>query len=128
MLRCLVPRQIFSSSVISKAPLLCSNALQWVEFDTNPFSNHFLEQFQNWDLLPQTIDKAIYSTSVVDNVVCVCILDAHNIGHLVYVITQPVCDLLVVGSQWAVSGHQLPLKSTSAQQSNLQLLSGCKIL
>ena len=40
----------------------------------------------------------MYSASVVDKAVRVCILEEQVTGHPAYVIAQPDCDLVVVGS------------------------------
>jgi hypothetical protein len=42
-------------------------------------------------------DKAIYSASIVDNDIWVCILDTHRIGTPEYRITYPVRDLAEIG-------------------------------
>ncbi len=47
-------------------------------------------------------DSAMYSASVVDKAISVCILEAQCMGHPAYLITYPILDLAVQGSVLAV--------------------------
>ena len=60
----------------------------------------------------------MYSASVVDNAVMVCILDAQVMGAPAKQTIQPEQDLEVIGSTWA------SLKSASTQQSKCHCLLG----
>ena len=59
----------------------------------------------------------MYSASVVDNAVMVCILDAQVMGAPAKQTIQPERDLEVIGSMWASFWCQFPVKSASTQQS-----------
>ena len=62
----------------------------------------------------------MYSASVVDKAVIVCILDAQVMGAPAKQTIQPDLDLDVMGSAWASECHQFPVKSVSTQQSRCQ--------
>ena len=66
-----------------------------------------------------TVLKLMNPLSVVERAILVCIFDAHNIGHLKYVIRYPDLDLAVVTSDKAVEGFQFPTISASAQTRKL---------
>ena len=57
------------------------------------------------------VESAIYSASVVDMAVMVCILDAHLMGAPANCMTQPDRDLDVIGSMCASAWRQFPAKS-----------------
>ena len=59
------------------------------------------------------VERAIYSASVVDIAVIVCILEAHVMGAPAKRTSQPERDLEVIGSTWASHFRQLPTKSAS---------------
>ena len=66
----------------------------------------------------------MYSTSVVDKAVMVCILDAQVMGAPAKQTIQPKRDLEVIGSTWASFWCQFPVKSASTQQSKCHHLLG----
>ena len=70
------------------------------------------------------VERAMYSASVVDIAVMVCILEAHVMGAPVKHTSHPDRDLDVIGSTWASHLRQLPAKSASTQQSNCQMSLG----
>ena len=51
------------------------------ELDTNSSGNQFLEQFQKVESAPSEPRTAISAASVVDSAVCICVMDAQEIGH-----------------------------------------------
>ena len=59
----------------------------------------------------------MYSASVVDMAVMVCIFDAHVMGAPANRTIQPDRDLAVMGSICASAWRQFPAKSASTQQS-----------
>ena len=67
------------------------------------------------------VERAIYSASVVDIAVMVCILEANVMGAPAKCTSQTDRDLGVIGSTWASHFRQLPAKSSSTQQSNCQM-------
>ena len=69
----------------------------------------------------------MYSASVVDRAVIVCILDAQVIGAPAKRTIHPDLDLAVMGSTWASLWRQLPEKSASTQQSKCQGVLGLMI-
>ena len=66
----------------------------------------------------------MYSASVVDIAVIVCILEAQMIGAPAKRTSQPECDFEVIGSMCALRCRQLPAKSVSTQQSTCHSLLG----
>ena len=66
----------------------------------------------------------MYSASVVDNAVMVCILDAQVMGVQAKWTIQPKLDLEVIGSMWASFWCQFPAKLASTQQSKCHCLLG----
>ena len=74
------------------------------------------------------VESAMYSASVVDLAVMVCILDAHVMGAPAKRTIQPERDLAVIGSLCASAWRQFPAKSASTQQSNWLALLGCMIM
>ena len=73
------------------------------------------------------VDSAMYSASVVDMAVIVCILYAQVMGAPANRTIQPDRDLDVIGSMWASAWHQLPAELASTQQSKCHSLLGCMI-
>ena len=67
------------------------------------------------------MERAIYSASVVDIAVIVCILEAHVMGAPAKRTSQPERDLEVIGSTWASRFRQLP---TSRHPPNNQIAKG----
>ena len=63
------------------------------------------------------VERAMYSASVVDSAVIVCILEAQMMGATANQTTQPELDLDVIGSLWVSCWHQLPAKLASTQHS-----------
>ena len=63
------------------------------------------------------VERAMYSASVVDRAVMVCILDAQVIGAPANLMIQPERDFAVIGSTGASFLSQLPAKSASTQHS-----------
>ena len=64
-----------------------------------------------------TVDRAMYSASVVERAVSVCSLDAQVTGQPAYVMAHPDRDLDVVGSVPAILRSNPPAKSASTQHS-----------
>jgi hypothetical protein len=61
--------------------------------------------------------RAMYSLSVVDKSISVCIFDVHKSGQPAYRITNPDLDLAVELSCAAVSGFQSPANPASTKHS-----------
>ena len=118
---CFVRGRIFGIRANSKAPLLSSKTVQWIFGGTSliltPCSTASLSMPISGITSLRLVDKAIYSASVVDNAVIVCILDAHMISAPAKRIIHPERDLAVIGSLLASCGRQLPEKSASTQHS-----------
>ena len=72
----------------------------------------------------ELVERAMYSASVIDIAVIVCILEAHVMGAPAKRTSQPECDLEVIGLTWASHCRQLPAKSASTQQSNCHISLG----
>ena len=66
------------------------------------------------------VEMAMYSASMEDKAVIVCILDAEVMGAPAKQTIQPDLDLDVMGSTWASERCQFPAKSASIQQSKCQ--------
>ena len=66
----------------------------------------------------------MYSASVVDIAVIVCILEAHVMGTPAKRTSQPERDLDVIGLTCALRCRQFPVKSASTQQSKCHSLLG----
>ena len=62
--------------------------------------------------------RAMYSASLDESVIRVCILDAHISGHPAYSMIKPVLDRAISGSSGAPSGSQFLLKSELTYTSN----------
>ena len=73
------------------------------------------------------VDSTMYSTSMVDMAVIICIFDAQVTGAPANWMIHPNLDLDVIGSIWASAWHQFPAKSASTQQSKCHSLLGCII-
>ena len=59
-------------------------------------------------------DSAVYSASVLLSAIWIFILEAHMIGHPLYIILYPVCDFVVPTYLWSVGFYRFPQKSESA--------------
>ena len=119
---CLVLGCILGSLAGSRAPLLSSKTVQCTfggrESTSRPFS------LASWSIpimgmtSLKLMERAMYSASVVDIAVIVCILETHVMGAPAKRMSQPERDLDVIGSIWASHFRQLPAKSVSTQHSN----------
>ena len=67
------------------------------------------------------VERVMYSASIVDIVVIVCILEAHVMGAPTKHTSQPKRDLEVIRSTWASHCRQLLAKSASTQQSKCHI-------
>ena len=126
---CLVLGQILGSCANSSASLLSSKMVQWTLGGSssmhNPCARASLRSPINGMTSFKLVDRAMYSASVVDMAVMVCILDAQVIGVPANCTIQPDRDLDVIGSRCASAWHQFPAKSASTQQSKCQSFLGC---
>ena len=88
---CLVRGLIFGTVDNSNAPKLSSKALQCTlggtYFCEKPFACSSLNRFMMGIVSLRDCDKAMHSTSVVLNAICVCSLDCHMMGQPKTVIT-----------------------------------------
>lgn len=90
---CFVLGRIRGDFANSSAPLLSSNSFEWhlisgIGIDStlpNSFRSDFIGIRSR-----KEVDNAMYSASVVDKAISVCILECHNIGHPKYLIMYPV--------------------------------------
>ena len=125
---CLVLGRIFGSLASSRAPLLSSNTVQCTLGGRQSIVSPCSLASRSIPIMGMTslklVERAMYSASVVDIAVIVCILEAHVMGALAKRTSQPDRDLNVMGSMWASLFHQLPAKSASTQQSNCQMSLG----
>ena len=81
---------------------------------------NFLRGVFEYEPKQRLVESAMYSASVVDRAIIICILDAQVIGAPAKRTIHPDLDLAVIGSTWASLWRQLPEKSASTQQSKFQ--------
>ena len=128
---CLVRGRILGSRASSSAPLLSSKTVQCTLGGKSSMSMPCARASMRSPIRGITslrlVESAMYSASVVDMAVMVCILDAHVMGAPAKRTIQPERDLAVIGSLCASAWRQLPAKSASTQQSNCLGLLGCMI-
>ena len=126
---CFIRGRIFGIQANSKVLLLSSKTVQWIfggmSLILTPCSMASLSMPISGMTSLRLVDRAIYSASVVDNAVIVCILDAHVIGTPAKRTIHPERDKAIIGSLWASCGHQLPEKSASTQHSKYLSSFGC---
>jgi len=110
--RCFVLGLILGTFAISIAPELSSKTV------------HLIFGFPLWNLNPWSVascsnhmmgitslidcERAMYSASVDDSAISVCILDAQWMGHPACVMMYPILDLAVFGSSIAPSQQTIP--------------------
>ena len=118
---CFVLGRILGNRANSNALLLSSNMVQWILGGKlsiwTPCSVASLSMPISGMASLRLVARAMYSASVVDNAVSVCILEAQVIGAPVKRTIQPKRDLDVIGSLWASRCRQLREKSASTQHS-----------
>ena len=129
---CLVLGRILGSRASSSAPLLSSKTVQCTlggkSSMRTPCSRASLRSPISGITSLRLVERAMYSASVVDMAVMVCILDAHVMGVPAKRTIQPERDLAVIGSLCASAWRQFPAKAASTQQSNCLDLLGCMIM
>ena len=101
-LMCLVRRRNFGRQASSSAPLLSSRTVQcifgcmfWI---CSPCSHTSFRMPVKRMTSHRLVERAMYSASVVDNVVIAFILDAQELGTPAKLTIQPDRDLDVIGS------------------------------
>ena len=118
---CLVLGRILGSRANSNAPLLSSNTVQWIlggkSSMRTPCARASVRSPIKGITSLRLVESAMYSASVVDMAVMVCIFDAHVMGTPANRTIQPDRDLAVMGSICAFAWRQFPAKSASTQQS-----------
>ena len=126
---CLVRGRIFGSLASSKAPLLSSNTVQWTfggkNFTRRPCSVASFNMPIKGITSLKLVERAIYSASVVDSAVMVCILDAQGIGAPAKQMSHLDRDFDVIGSICMSLLSQFPAKSASTQHSKRRSSLGC---
>ena len=129
---CLVLGCIFGRCANSSAPLLSSKTVQCILGRKSsmliPCARASVRSPINGMTSLRLVESSMYSASVVDMAVMVCILDAHVMGVPAKRTIHPECDLAVIGSMCASSWLQFPVKSASTCQSNCLVLLGCMIM
>ena len=129
---CLVRGRIFGSRASSSAPLLSSKTVQCTlggkPSMRTPCARASVRSPISGITSLRLVERAMYSASVVDMAVMVCILDAHVIGAPAKRTIQPERDLAVIGSLCGSAWRQFPAKSASTQQSNCLDLLGCMMM
>ena len=128
---CLVLGQILGSLANSSAPLLSSKTVQCIlggkSSMRKPCARASMRSPINGMTSLRPVESVMYSTSLVDMAVIVCILDARVMGAPAKCMSQPDRDLVVIGSMCASAWCQFPAKSASTQQSKCQSFLGCII-
>ena len=128
----LVLGRILGRRANSSAPLLSSKTVQCIlggkSSTLTPCARASVRSPIRGITSLKLVESAMYSASVVDMAVMVCILDAHYIGAPAKRTIQPERDLAVMGSLCASAWRQLPAKSASTQQSNCLDLFGCMMM
>ena len=118
---CLACGRILGSRARSSAPLLSSKTVQCTSGGKSSMSTPCARASVRSPIRVITslrlVDSAMYSASVVDMAVMVCILDAHVMVAPEKCTIQPERDLAIMGSLCASAWRQLPAKSASTQQS-----------
>ena len=129
---CLVLGRILGSRASSSAPLLSSKTVQCTlggkSSMRTPCACASMRSPISGITSFRLVERAMYSASVVDMAVMVCILDAHVMGAPAKCTIQPERDLAVIGSLCASAWRQFPMKSASTHQSNCLDLLGCMIM
>ena len=108
MFMCLVRSRIFGVLACSRAPELSSKSVQQIVGVDTIFSPLNLSLNSQMRCIIGIVSwsaklKLMYSLSVVERAISVCILDTHDIGHPEYVIKYPDRDFAVETSRMAVS-------------------------
>ena len=129
---CLVLGHILGRCTNSRAPLLSSKTVQCIlggkSSMLTPCARASVRSPISGITSLRLEESAMYSASVVDMAVMVCILDAQVMGAPAKRTIHPKRDLAVIGSLCASAWRQFPAKSASTQQSNCLDLLGCMIM
>ena len=129
---CLVLGRILGRRANSSAPLLSSKMVQCILGGKlsmlTPCARASVRSPISGITFLRLVESAMYSASVVDMAVMVCILDPHVMGTPATRTIQPECDLAVIGSLCASAWRQLPAKSAFTQQANCLDFLGCMIM
>ena len=111
-LMCLVRGRILGRRASSSAPLLSSKTVQWIfggrYWTCSPSSRASLRMPIKRMTSLRLVERAMYSASVVDNAVIVCILEARVMGAPAKRTIQADQDLDIIGSIWALEWRQFP--------------------
>ena len=119
------------SFAISRAPLLSSYTLQWIfvigSSEVKPLCLNYLRSLIIGMASFSEYERPVYSLSVLDKALPVCICDLWSMGHPSYIITYPCLDLAVSLSS-LYDLFQLPTKSASTHTSNPLPFSGWSVV
>ena len=126
---CLARGLIFGVLAISKVLLLSSKTAHSIDLSHSGISIAALASLKKCAIgiaSLNAVDRAMHSTSVVNRAILVCNFDFQMIGHLAYLITNPVLEHDDAESSATALSNQ-PAKSASTKTSKPLLLSGSYI-